>query len=189
MALRTSTTGGAQASSAGTSFSRIVRAAAAILLFIFAVPLILGIASSVDSPAVITLILSTLLLQAGAAAVGLGFGLHPIITLALVTSVAAGIMLAIFELSDLLAAHSARFNNLLQKIDEKTKDVDYFRRYGVLILIPIIWIPGIALYGTPIVARLFQYPRMLSVFCMLIGWTIAAGVVMAMALGIVSLAF
>ncbi|MDN7024571.1 hypothetical protein FGU65_06670 [Methanoculleus sp. FWC-SCC1] len=188
MALRSST-GGTQASSDGTSLTRVVRAAAAILLLIFAVPLILGIASSIGSPAVITLIVSTLLLQAGAAVVGLGFGLHPLVTLALVTSVAAGIMLVIFELSDLLASRSARFNSLLQKIDEKTKNVDYFRKYGVLILIPIIWIPGIALYGTPIVARLFQYPRTLSVLCMLIGWLIASAVVMAMALGIVSLAF
>ncbi len=189
MALRTSTGNGTQASSTGTSISRIVRAAAAILLFIFAIPLVLGIVSRVDSPAVITLIVSTLLLQAGAAAVGLGFGLHPVITLALVTSVAAGIMFAIFELSDLLAARSARFNGLLRKVEEKTKNLDYFQKYGVLILIPIIWIPGIALYGTPIVARLFQYPRMLSVLCMLVGWMVASAVVMAMALGIVSLAF
>lgn len=169
--------------------SRIARAVAAIVIFILAVPFVLGVTSRLDPPAVITLIVSTLLLQAGAAAVGLGFHLHPFVVLALVTSVAAGVMFAIFELSDLLAARWARFNGLLRKVDEKTREVDYFRKYGVLTLIPIIWIPGIALYGTPVVARLFQYPRMLSVICMLIGWMIASGIVMAMALGVVSLAF
>ncbi len=189
MAQRPLTSECSQKSSMRGCLSRIIRAAAAIIIFILAVPLMLGALSRLDPSAVITLIASTLLLQAGSAAVGLGFRLHPVIVLALVTSVAAGVMLAIFELSDLLATRSARFNGLLRKVDEKTREVDYFRKYGVLTLIPIIWIPGIALYGTPIVARLFQYPRMLSMLCMLIGWVIASGVVMAMALGIVRLAF
>ncbi|NLZ30621.1 MAG: hypothetical protein GX885_07760 [Methanomicrobiales archaeon] len=47
-------------------------------------------------------------------------------------------------------------------------------------LILIIWIPGIALFGTPVVAWLFQYPRRIALLSMV--------AVMAMAMGLTSLA-
>ncbi len=58
-------------------------------------------------------------------------------------------------------------------------------------LIPVIWIPpGIALYGTPpVVAWIFQYPRAISLLCMLAGWMIAVIVVMAATMGLVRLVF
>ncbi len=47
-------------------------------------------------------------------------------------------------------------------------------------LIPIIWIPGIALFGTQIVARFFQYPRRIALLSMV--------AVMTMTMGLTSLA-
>ncbi|MCK9277006.1 MAG: hypothetical protein M0P22_02830, partial [Methanoculleus sp.] len=78
---------------------------------------------------------------------------------------------------------------LLRKINAKTGRIEYLKRYGALMLIPIIWIPGIALYGAPVVAWLFQYPRSTSLLCMIAGWVIAVIVVTAAAVGLVSLAF
>ncbi len=47
-------------------------------------------------------------------------------------------------------------------------------------LILIIWIPGIALLGTQIVARFFQYPRKIAFLSMV--------AVMTMTMGLISLA-
>ncbi len=178
-----------RALSPGTCRVRIARAAAFMLLFLLVVPLLLGLAFGVPPPAVFALIASALILQAAAAVVGLGLGLHPAVVLVFLTSVAAAVMLGILEVCDLFAGRSRFIQGLLQKIDAKTGRIDYLKRYGALMLIPVIWIPGIALYGAPVVAWLFQYPRFTSLLCMIAGWMVAVIAVMAAALGLVRLAF
>ncbi|WP_292364360.1 MULTISPECIES: hypothetical protein [unclassified Methanoculleus] len=178
-----------RALSPGTCRFRIARAAAFVLLFILVIPLLLGLAFGVPPPAVLALIGSTLLLQAAAAVVGLSLGLHPAVVLVFLTSVAVAVMIGIHEVCDLFAGRSRMVQGLLRKIDEKAGNIDYLKRYGALMLIPIIWIPGIALYGTPVVAWAFQYPRITSLLCMLAGWAIAIVVVIAAAVGLVRLAF
>ncbi|MBA7468654.1 hypothetical protein ES707_03906 [subsurface metagenome] len=178
-----------RALSPGTCRVRIARATAFVLLFLLAVPLLLGLAFGVSPPAVFTLIASTLVLQAAAAVVGIGLGLHPAVVLAFLTSVAVAAMLGILEVCDLFAGRSRMIQGLLRKIDAKTGRIDYLKRYGALMLVLIIWIPGIALYWAPVVAWLFQYPRGISLLCMIAGWVIAVIVVTAAAMGLVSLAF
>jgi len=168
---------------------RVVRAVALVLLLLLIVPLILGSAFGVSPAAVLALIGSTLLLQAAAAIVGLSLGLHPAAVLLFLTSVAAAVLVGILEVCDLFAGRSRMIQGILSKIDEKTGSLDYLKRYAALMLIPVIWIPGIALYGTPVVAWIFQYPRAVSLLCMLAGWMIAILAVMAAAMGLVRLAF
>jgi len=168
---------------------RIARSIALIFLFLLVIPHLLGLAFGVPPPAVFTLIASTLILQAAAAVVGLGLGLNPAVALAFLTSVGVAVMLGILEICDLFAGRSRVIQGLLRKIDAKTGRIEYLKRYGALMLIPIIWIPGIALYGAPVVAWLFQYPRSTSLLCMIAGWVIAVIVVTAAAVGLVSLAF
>lgn len=178
-----------RALSPGTCRMRIVRTVALVLLLLLAVPFLLGLAFGIPPPAVFALIASTLLLQAAAAVVGLSLGLHPVVVLAFLTSVAAAAMLGILELCDLFAERSQFIQGLLRKIDAKTGRIDSLKRYGSLMLVLIIWIPGIALYGAPVVAWLFQYPRSTSLLCMLAGWMIAVIAVMAATMGLVRLAF
>ncbi|WP_221057813.1 hypothetical protein [Methanoculleus chikugoensis] len=178
-----------QALSPGTCRFRVARAVAFVLLFLLAVPLLLGFAFGVSPAAVFALIGSTLLLQAAAAVVGLSLGLHPVVVLLFLTSVAAAVLIGILEVCDLFAERSRTIQRLLSKIDVKTGSIDYLKRYGALMLIPVIWIPGIALYGTPVVAWIFQYPRAISLLCMLAGWMIAVIVVMAATMGLVRLVF
>lgn len=178
-----------RALSPGTCRFRVARATAFVLIFILVIPLLLGLAFGVSPPAVLALVGSILLLQAAAAVVALSLGLHPAVVLIFLTSVAVAVMVGILEICDLFAGRSRMVQGLLQKIDDRAGQIDYLKRYGALMLIPIIWIPGIALYGAPVVAWLFQYPRITSLLCMLAGWTIAGIVVMAAAVGFVRLAF
>lgn len=168
---------------------RVARVVVFVLTFLLAVPLLLGSTFGVSPTAVLALIGSILLLQAAAAVVGLSLGLHPVVVLILLTSVAAAVLIGILEICDLFAERSRMIQRLLSKIDAKSGSIDYLKRYGALMLIPVIWIPGIALYGTPVVAWALQYPRGISLLCMLAGWVIAIIVVMAAAMGLVRLAF
>ncbi|MDN7012158.1 hypothetical protein FGW20_03680 [Methanoculleus sp. FWC-SCC3] len=178
-----------RALSPGTCRFRIARAVAFVLLFLLAIPFIIGSAFGVSPTAVLALIGSTLLLQAAAAVVGLSLGLHPAAVLLFLTSVAAAALIGILEICDQFAERSRMVQGFLSKIDARTGSIDYLKRYGALMLIPVIWTPGIALYGTPVVAWVFQYPRAVSLLCMLAGWMIAVLVVIAAATGFVRLAF
>ena len=178
-----------RALSPGTCRSRLARAAGFVVFFLLVLPLLLGLASGVRPPGTLTLIASTLLLQAAAAVVGMGFGLHPAVVLVFLTSVAVAVMVGILELCDLFAGNSRRMQDFLAKINAGAGRIRSLRRYGVLMLIPVIWIPGIALYGAPVVAWLFQYPRVPSLLCMIAGWVIAVAAVMAATMGLVRLAF
>ncbi len=175
--------------SPGTCRFRIARAAAFVAFFLLVVPFLVSLAFGVHPPEMFTLIVSTLILQAAAAVVGLGLGLHPVAVLIFLTSVAVAVMVAILELCDLFAERSRRLQAFLVKINAETSRVHSLKRYGVLMLILVIWIPGIALYGAPVVAWLFQYPRIASLFCMVAGWVIAVVGVMLVTMGFVRLAF
>lgn len=160
-----------------------------VLLLTLIVPFFSGFALRIPLPTVFALIIATLVLQAAGALVGIGFKLHPAAILFLMTSVAIGCMYGIYELCDLFAAYSPWFLKWIQKIDEKTKEIPHFRKYGLIMLVPIIWIPGISLYGSPLVGWIFQWNRWLSLLCMVVGWTIATVFVMATSLGLEHLIF
>ena len=113
----------------------------------------------------------------------------PLVVLVLMTSIALAIILGIMEVCDLFAEQSERIQRWIQRIDARTKEITYLRTYGALMLIPIIWVPGIALYGTPLVAWIFRWDRGISIFCMITGWIVATGLVMGTTLGLVHIIF
>jgi len=151
------------------------------------IPVILGVAAGVPVYQVTTLIVSTVVLQAAAAVVGVGLQIHPVLVVVVTTSVAIGVMILILTLCDLFAEQSKRIQAWLHKIEQKTSDKPYIKRYGPVMLIPIIWIPGISLYGSPFVAWLLGWKRWKSIICMTIGWIIACIVVLETTLGIVTI--
>jgi uncharacterized membrane protein len=158
-------------------------------ILVLGVPLLSNATAGQPLSTGVALILSTIVLQAAAAIVGLGLGLHPVLILLITTSIAAGCIYGIYEVCELFALSSPRLTRWLQKVEDKTKNVTYLSRYGPLMLIPIIWIPGISLYGSPVVAWLFRWNRNLSFLCMIIGWMIAVIVVLATTLGLIRLFF
>ncbi len=170
-------------------YSLILRAAILVPFFLLILPLGLGLIFGIAPPLMLSLIGSTLLLQAAASAVGLGLGIPPLLVLVLTTSVAVAVMLAMLYTLDIFAQQSRRLQDWVRRVDERMQKYTVLKRYGVLMLIPIIWIPGIALYGTPIVAWILRFNRQLSIVAMVAGWTVASVVVMATALGLVSLIF
>lgn len=178
-----------RALASGRCIFAIARIATLVILFLLALPLLLGFAFGVPPLVIVTLIASTLAFQAIAAVIGLGFGLHPAIVLALLTSVAVGVMIGILELCYLFGGRFRLLQRLIQTTNARAGRVAFLGRYGALMLIPTIWFPGIALYGTPVVAWLFQYPRFSSLLCMTAGWAIAVVTVMAAASWLVRPAF
>ncbi len=127
---------------------------------------------------------SVFIFQALAVVVGLGFSLPPGVILILVTSVACSIILFIFEIADTFADSSERVQQWIKSMDKIIHKSDKFSRYGELMLIPIIWIPGIGLYGCAVIAWIFGWRNLTALILMLTGWVIACIVVLLMAFGL-----
>jgi hypothetical protein len=159
-----------------------------ILIALLTVVISIGIGGwfGVALEKVLTLIISTLIFQAAAAIVGVGLGLSPLLVIVLMTFVAVASRIAIFELSRMIEDRSETINAWVKNIHDRTRKFAYLRKYGVLMLVPTIWVPGIGLYGTPVVARIFGWDRSIlaSILCMVTGWLVATVFVMVTTLQI-----
>jgi uncharacterized membrane protein len=164
-------------------YYRILRAIALIILFALVIPLLIGYIFAVPLSTVFALISATFALQAAADIVGIGLSVDPLVLLAITTSVALAVIIGILEICDLFAQSSARVAGWLSQVEKKIENYTVLKKYGAFMLIPIIWIPGIALYGSPLIAWIFQWNRLLSITCMLIGWLIASVLVILVSLG------
>lgn len=164
--------------------ARISRVAIAFVVLGIAVPVLAGLLSGRTPAESLTLAGSAFLLQAGGAAVGVGLGFHPAALLAIMTSVALAYILVVFEVLDLFAEQSERMRSWIDRVDERTRDNVYIHKYGVLALVPLIWLPIVSLYGSPLVAWIFRWDRLQSVVAMLGGWIVACIVVMAATTGL-----
>lgn len=164
---------------AGPRTRRIVlkQLSKALLIFIgFAVvvPLAIGAVSVIDSAQVLTLITSTFVLQAAAPPVGLAIGLSPAAILLIMACFAIGIVMAIFEVCDGLAASSERVRKWIDKLGKITDKYPVIKKYGAISCLFIAWIPGVGVYGTPVIAWVLKWKRLPSVIFTVTGFVIAA---------------
>ena len=164
---------------AGPRTRRIVlkQLSKALLMFIgFAVvvPLAIGAVSAIDSAQVLTLITSTFVLQAAAPPIGLAIGLSPAAILLIMACFAIGIVMAIFEVCDGLAASSERVRKWIDKLGKITDKYPVIKKYGAISCLFIAWIPGVGVYGTPVIAWVLKWKRLPSVLFTVTGFVIAA---------------
>ena len=103
---------------------RVVRKATKAFVYGFAlttaIPLLLGYILSVPSASILTLIGSTLILQANGVFVGLGLGLDPLFVLVVMIFVELGAVLAIYEILGAFE-ETERVKRFVQKADEAIK--------------------------------------------------------------------
>src|SRR5271157_5352510 len=152
----------------------VSKAAIFFIVFAIGVPLILGSFADLPSAQILTLITSTFVLQAASPPIGLAMGLSTITILIIMACFALGIVLAILEICDSLAASSTRVKRWVDKIEEKTRKYPQIQKYGPITCIGIAWIPGVGLYGTPIIAWILKWKRIPAVFFTVCGFVIAA---------------
>ena len=76
-------------------------------------------------PATLVLITSTLIIEYGAAPIGIGLGLHPAYVLFALICVALGITLFLYDLFDTMGRHSERVARFLARSEEKAKQFPF----------------------------------------------------------------
>ena len=157
---------------------------AAILALLVVLPCGLGLLGGFPLVEILGFIASILVLQGLAAAAGVGLGLPVPLLLPILLSVAAGMILGIFRVCDLFSCRSERVARQIERVRLLMEGHPALSTYGEFMLVPIMWIPGFGLYGTPIVAWILHWRGTSSVLLMLTGWLIACLFVLTMTVGI-----
>ncbi|MDD1653276.1 MAG: hypothetical protein LUQ64_01885 [Methanomicrobiales archaeon] len=153
---------------------KIGKAIMYFIVFAMAVPIGLGLLLGVSVGAILSLIGSAVLLQAGAPPIGLALGLEPVGIIIIMACFALGMVLAVREACESLALSSDRVKAWIDSMEEKTRKYPQIQKYGPISCILIAWIPGIGLYGTPIISWILKWKRITSTVFTVLGFTIAS---------------
>lgn len=153
------------------------------LLGIIAVPIFIGLSTGVTMQSVLVFVGSVLILQPVATAVGVALGIPSISLLLMMLSIGIAFIFIIFGICDLFWDKSVWLRNYLDKVDAIAKRSALFQKYGIITIIPFIWVPGVGLYGCILLAWLFQWRGVKGIGIILAGWMLATLLVLGASLG------
>ena len=161
----------------------IVKCVALVLI----IPCATAILLSQSVPATLALITSTLLIEYAAAPIGIGLGLHPAFVLLVLTSMALGITLFMFEIFDTLGRNSERVAQFLKRSEEKVQKSTIISKYGIYGLVPCVLTFG--LYVCPPVSWAFGWRRDRSILLIMGGFFTISAILILLTLGLFSVIF
>ena len=127
------------------------------------IPIVAGVLAGIKAGAMVGFIFSMFALQAIAAPLGVPLGLSPPQILFVMAFFGIGIILAVYEICQTLGTSSRRVAGFIDKIRQKTEKYPWLSKYGSVSCFLIVWIPGIGLYGTPVISWLLSWKRIPSI--------------------------
>jgi len=134
------------------------------------VPIVMGFLAGIPAGAMVGFLFSMFALQAIAAPLGLPLGLSPPQILITMAFFGIGIILSVFEICRTLGTSSKRVAGFIDKIRQKTEKYPWLSKYGSVSCFLIVWIPGIGLYGTPVISWLLSWKRIPSIIFTFAGY-------------------
>jgi hypothetical protein len=157
------------------------------LVLVVVLPLIPAFLFTLSIPSTLALIASTLVIEYGAAVIGIGVGLPPVFVLYVLTCVALGVTLALFDVFDILGEHSERVSQFLKKSSERAKQSSFLTKYGIYGLVPCVFTLGF--YVCPPVSWVLGWRRDRSILLIMAGYITISIVTILTTMGIFSLVF
>ncbi len=166
------------------SRSNLAKNVLIVVLCLGILPLTILAGAMVPPSRMVPFIGAILVFQPFAASVGLVLGVPPPAILVTMFCVGMGAVTGILTLCDLFAQRWERLAVAIQNVHTITRGSVRFRKYGILMFFPFIWVPGLGLYGCTLVAWLFKWRRVHHLAVLMAAWMIAAIIVMIASLGI-----
>ncbi len=152
------------------------------MVLVVVLPLAAAILFALPLSSTIALITSTLVIEYGAAPVGLGLGLPPVFVLFVLVCVALGVTLSLFDIFDLLGEQSQRVARFLEKSAERAKHTTLLTKYGIYGLVPCVLTLGF--YVCPPVSWVLGWRRDLSILLIMAGYIAISSVTILVTMGI-----
>lgn len=138
------------------------------MILVVVLPLAAAIIFVQPLSSTIALITSTLVIEYGAAPVGLGLGLPPVFVFYVLVCVALGVTLSLFDLFDLLGVQSKRVERFLETSAERAKHSPVLTKYGIYGLVPCVLTLGF--YICPPISWVLGWRRDLSILLIMTGY-------------------
>jgi hypothetical protein len=165
----------------------LIGALAKIILLAVVLPLLPVIIFNLSLPATLALMTSTFVIEYGAAPIGIGLGLHPMYVLFILTCIAIGVNLFLFDIFDALGEHSGHVAKFLEKSSKRVQQSRFLSKYGIYGLVPCVMTLGF--YVCPAVAWVFGWRRDISILLTMAGYVAISLVTVLLSLGIFDLLF
>lgn len=166
----------------GISLSNPVRVVL-IVLSGFILPVLVAFAAGIPINRVGALLMSIIVFQALAVPAGVMIHIPIPALICILLLVAFALIEAIFLVCDLFAESWPRLRLWMEKVEGRIAAHPRLQKYGDLMLIALIWVPGLGLYGASLLAWIFRWNTLRGVLFLLAGWTIASVVVLLVTLG------
>lgn len=155
------------------------------VLIAIALPLLPVLTFKDSLASTLALMTSTFVIEYGAAPIGIGMGLHPLFVLFVLTCIAAGVTLFMFDLFDMMGEHSERVARFLKHAGERARQSKMLSKYGIYGLVPCVMTLGF--YACPPVAWVFGWRRDVSILMIMTGYIAVSVVTVLISLGIFDL--
>ena len=157
------------------------------LVLVLVLPLAIAFLFHISIPSTLALIAGTLIIEYGAAVIGLGLGLHPVFVLFVLVCVALGITLVLFDIFAIMGEHSERVSRFLKKSSDRAKQSSFLTKYGIYGLVPGVMTLGF--YVCPPVSWVVGWQKTRSILLIMTGYITISIVTILATMGIFHLVF
>jgi uncharacterized membrane protein len=164
----------------------LVKTALYLFTGIVLIPVVIGFMYRISLWHMLGLVGSVLILQPMAVIVGVGLGIPPVPIMLIMCSFGISVICGLFAVCDTFAERSAWLRRNIDSVQAIAQRSSLFQRYGILCLMPFIWIPGIGLYGCALLAWLFHWRGARGVGVIMAGWILSSLLVLGASIGIAS---
>lgn len=164
----------------------IVKIAFIFITGVCLIPFIIGFYNNITPAAIFGFIVSILIFQPFAVVIGLGLGISPVPVLLIMCSTGLSVIFVLFGTCDMFSNRSEWLQRHLEKIEGVTQNSHLFGKYGIFSFIPLIWVPGVGLYGCVLIAWLFKWRGSRAVTILFSAWILATLVVLLSSIGILA---
>jgi len=157
------------------------------LVLVVVLPLTIAFFFTIPLPSTLALITSTLIIEYGAAPIGLGLGLPPVFVLCVLVCVALGVTLVLFDIFAIMGEHSEKVSRFLKKSSDRAKQSSFLTKYGIYGLVPGVMTLGF--YVCPAVSWVLGWPKTRSILLIMAGYISISIITILATMGIFSLVF
>jgi uncharacterized membrane protein len=164
----------------------ILKIALILVTGVVILPLIIGFFDNITFTAVLGLITSILIFQPFAVVIGLGLGFHTLPLMFIMCSIGLSVIFGLLKTCDMFAYRSEWLSRHLDKVEAIAQKSKLFKKYGMISFIPLIWVPGVGLYGCVMIAWLFKWRGALAITMIFTAWMLAALIVLLTSMGILA---
>lgn len=164
----------------------LIKTGLILVIGIVIIPVAIGVYYQISLWHMLGLVGSVLILQPMAVVVGVGLGIPPIPVMLIMISFGISTIFGLFTICDTFAERSLWLRSHLDSVQTIAGKSSFFQRYGIITLIPFIWIPGVGLYGCVLLAWLFHWRGVKGVGVIMAGWILSTLLVLGASIGILS---